>query len=244
MAVRFIRCVAKAPAACGPVRVYPTIPFAVWQTRLSRIVSNVLHDSEQMLFVADDAVVTFFDPDHTMLASQLIDLKADIAFPTGEDVFEFETVERLHDNVAMVGHDAVTRSEVPLVLEMHTRIGHQFGMSRRAEQALTISLIHPAFSALGDFSRKFLPLLLGPWSRSRAFPDVSPPFELLQFLLRQGIGQAKRDKVGRTRLPPMRQMTLIASHGQIGMKSSKVWRRMQHERIVWHGDLLFVGRRL
>ena len=109
------------PAGISPHGIDPTTPTFSGKSCFLGIAANVLNYSIQVLFIADDSVVTFLLPEFSRQLYVLVDESRSRSLDPAKFRFEIEAVKWSHREVTMVGHDDETSDLVTLIKEVQDR---------------------------------------------------------------------------------------------------------------------------
>ena len=123
-----------------------------------------------MFFVAQYSVETLLLPQIVFSPQFAIHKSRRHTFDRTDQFFQFVTVKRSHNQVAMVGHDHITCDMIPLILEMEYRtckFRREFGFLKVTVAA---TLIEPFINSIRDRASVFLPCFVGTWMWKLSFP--------------------------------------------------------------------------
>src|SRR5262245_7504717 len=119
------------------------MPQIAPQSSPRRVVSNVLDDTKQVLLIAHNLIEAFLLPQRSLPTEAFVNLISHVAFPTVKNVFQLIIPARLHDNVAVIRHNAVAKCQVALLLEINAGICHQLRNACFSKDTLAVpSSIH------------------------------------------------------------------------------------------------------
>jgi len=110
-----------------------------------------------------------------------------------------------------------------------------------AKMAIAVAFIQPSFDARSEFAGVVFPVHFTSRFWMSALPLNAKAFEKLQFLLRQGVWEAKCDKIRSSLLPPMRQSATVNRYRKIGMQRAEARRRIRAESQSRHVRLKIFG---
>ena len=153
-----------------------------------------------------------------------------------QNIAEIMPRKRCHDHMHVVGSDNKLAKGIALAVEMPQGSSDNFPALGNLQHARARALIQPFFNAVAEKLMIFSLLLLRqgrsgilPLGRavrkrrdaaSTLKPHLSFVNPLLEFLLRQRIGQPEGHKVGGLVLSPVRQIGLGDVHGRAGIEKS------------------------
>lgn len=194
---------------------------------MTRIAADVLNDSVQVFCVTDDAVVGFLLPQVAGLFEFGGDVPGRHGLHAADQVFQVVSVERADHQMTVIGHDHPAGEVISLVLKVMQPVAQIVGPARLAEVTGTVSLVQPGFGAASDLASVVFPVFLRTRFRMRVFPPRAQVFDFDELRFGQRIRQTKRDKVGGSVLPPVRQVPRVDADMFVGIQPPKSRRHVR-----------------
>jgi hypothetical protein len=247
----------KSPAKSFPLGTNPKGASSSWQSGEFRIAANILNRAPKMFFVANNPVERFLLPQAAVTFLQRTNPTRGKPLPTSQNGFQgvIFGVNRTNDCMDVIGHHHVCSKFVtrrvgwdsyPVrffifrrgtdgngfpsygwqVEEVHG-VDNKRSILRRTQNATSHSLIEPVFDFLDDFPRVLFPVFPGVRRRIIPLPFSSQTVEFVEPALGRRVTEARRHKIGRAILPPVRQMPFVHGHRLVRMKSLKARRRRE-----------------
>ena len=170
----------EIPTSGLPFWINPAKPFVVRDSGHSRVTADVVHDATQVVGVADDAVEAFLLPEFTGLAGRRVDVFGGDSLHRSNQVFEFVSVERSQNQVAVVGHDDPAIKLIPFAVKVMQPVTQIVGPASFLEVASSVTFIGPRFRAANDLASMLFPVLLGSRFGMSVFPMNTQIFDLSQ----------------------------------------------------------------
>ena len=211
----------ESPSRFFPNGIDPAMPLLAGQLREGGVATNVLDDTIQVLGIADDAVVAFLLPEFPVSADGGVDLFGGDTLQGTEQVFQLVSVERTNHGVAVIGHDDRAGKLITLAVEMLESLMQNVGPAFVAKVARAVTFIKPRFSAANDLASVVFPIFFRAWFGVCELPMRSQVVEFGEFDFGKGIGLTKRDEVGRSVLPPVRQMPRVNANVLVRVQPTK-----------------------
>ncbi len=138
----------------------------------------------------------------------------------------------------MIGHDDPAVELILDAMKVMQAVPKVVGPTLLFEVTRAVAFVGPSFRAANDLASVLVPVLFGSRFGMSVLPKGAQVLDLGQLRLRKRIGEPERDKIGRSVLPPVRQMPVVLANPLVWMQTDEAGRL--NWRMATLGRLRFV----
>jgi hypothetical protein len=131
-----------------------------------------------MLGVADDPIEAFLFPQFAGPADRGIDMLCRDPLHGPDEIFQFISVKRTKNEMAMVGHDDPGVELIPLAVEVVQSVSQVVGPALFTKVTRSVTFVRPSLRPANDLSSVFFPVLFRTGFRMRGLPVRSEVLDL------------------------------------------------------------------